>query len=171
MGVTSTVIGAYAPTAVSKRDTVAEFYDELEESLQAAQSLTDRIFILGDFNVDIGVDARNRYPNVVGPHGLSVSTSSNAECFLGFCNKHGLLAANSYFPHKPDQQITWIHPKTLRGTTKDWLMCSGKLKVHVIDIRVLEPPSKTAEHGLLCVTLMKVGTNELTRILNPTKKQ
>ena len=60
----------------------------------------------------------------MGAQGLASHTSSNSKSFLSFCKNARLKAANSFFRHKPEETITWIHPKTNHGSVKDWLLCN-----------------------------------------------
>ena len=104
----ATIIRVYAPTMTNPDEKKKEaFYNQLASVLSGIP-LTDKLLLIGDFNVRIGRD-NERWPLVMGKHGIG-KYNSNGELLLALCSEFELIVKNTMFKQKDERKTTWMHP-------------------------------------------------------------
>ena len=73
----ATTVSTYAPTMTNPDEVKDKFYDDLDSVISATHR-TDKLILLGDFNVRVGTDHQT-WEGVIGTEGV------------GKCNSNGLL--------------------------------------------------------------------------------
>ena len=102
-----TFINCYAPTNVAEVETKADFYDELQKTLDG-RTRRDILIVTGDFNAKIGKDNTGR-ERIMGREGLG-TMNENGEMFVDFCVFNDLVIGGSVFQHKDIHKGTWVSP-------------------------------------------------------------
>ena len=87
-----TVIQDYAPTSNAAEAEVEWFYEDLEDLLELTPK-KDVLFILGDWNVNVG--SQETY-GVTGKFGLRIRNEAGQR-LIEFCQKNALVIANTLF--------------------------------------------------------------------------
>ncbi|CAF2594900.1 unnamed protein product [Rotaria sp. Silwood2] len=133
-----TVIAVYAPVNPSnglKADVEAcdEFYKALQSSIDNTNK-GDIILIMGDFNARVGVEQTSSAQTVVGKHAVD-KQNQNGRRLVDFCLFNGFVITNTFFPHKPVHQTTWMHPKTKQWHMLDYVLVNRKFRNSIQDVR------------------------------------
>ena len=89
----ATIVSAYAPTMTNPDDVKDKFYDVLDNIISATPR-TDKISLLGDFNVRVGTDHRTLEGTICSGVG---KCNSNCLLLLRKCAEHELLITNTAF--------------------------------------------------------------------------
>eukprot|EP00794_Sanderia_malayensis_P014456 gene14456-biopygen11561 len=66
------IVQLYAPTSSSSEDDIKSFYEKLEETLKALNK-RDHMIVQGDWNCQIGRDAKRTWPGSAGKFGLGAT--------------------------------------------------------------------------------------------------
>ena len=95
----ATIISVYAPTMPNSESVIEKFYEDLK-SVTEDTPKTDKLIILGDFNVRVGADWRI-WEGVLGRHGIG-KCNNNGLLLLQICALFILLITNTVFqlPHR-----------------------------------------------------------------------
>ena len=89
-----TIVSTYAPTMTNPDEVKDKFYEDLNAIITTVPS-TDKLIILGDFNVRVGSDSTT-WEGVIGQYGAG-NCNSNGLLLLQTCAEHGLLITNTIF--------------------------------------------------------------------------
>ena len=68
-------------------------------------SFKDRLFLLGDFNARVGLDAQT-WPRFLGQHSVG-NENSNGSLLLQTCSEHELAITNTYIQQANKYKTTW----------------------------------------------------------------
>ena len=114
-----TIISAYAPTLINSKkfpERADKFYKELQLAINKIPQ--KNLFFIGiDANAQLGIEAKELFPNNVGHFGHG-HLNSNGERLGQLLNNNNLTATNTLFNHKIKHRITWTHPNQ-NPTQKD----------------------------------------------------
>ena len=88
------ILSYYAPTMTNPYEVKDKVYDDLDSVISAAPR-TDKLIILGDFNVRVGTDHQT-WGEVIGTEGVG-KCNSNVLLLLRKCAEHELLITNTVF--------------------------------------------------------------------------
>ena len=100
-----TVIQAYAPTSNTKEAEVEWFYEVIQDLLEPAPK-KDVLFIIGDWNAQVG---SQETPGVTGRFGLGMQNESGQR-LIEFCQENALVIANTLFQQHKRRLYTWTSP-------------------------------------------------------------
>ena len=143
------IVVVYAPTNQDSTEEKDSFYKDLDCVITRGNGLA---IVMGDFNASIS----ERMSKVVGPHGLSKSTSDNGERLVSFARTYGLCITNTFFQHKRIHQASWQPPNPgAQASLKDYVLVKQQLRPSVWDTRVFRGGDMSSDHRLV-VTTMKL---------------
>ena len=107
----------YAPTNDYEVEERVAFYDELDSQMKRVP-INAIVIFLGDFNARIGANffLDDEIGTVCGPYGgivrgEEIEMDANGELLLGFCVRHDLMVAESFFDRSDQDFGTWKSPK------------------------------------------------------------
>ena len=100
-----TVIQAYAPITNAEEAEVDQFFEDLQDLLELIAK-KDVLFIIGDWNAKVG---SQETPGVTGKFGLGVQNEAGQR-LIEFCQKNGLVIANTLFQQQKRRLYTWTSP-------------------------------------------------------------
>ncbi len=153
-GVTISVVVAYSPTDCCPDPTArTRFYGHMQ-SVLASIPQRDIVFVLGDFNGQVGQQV-GEWGAVRGQHSLQTcpAATENGRCLLELAAAHGLVLANTYFPHKRIHTYTFVP----RGGNQprrviDYILASKRCRSSLRDCRVFSDVDVASDHRLLVLT-------------------
>ena len=90
-------ISAYAPTMAYSDQAKEESYEQLDHAIQSVPH-SDKLFLLGDFNVRVGSDHTTWY-QVPGHHGIG-KQNSNGTLLLTLCAEKQLIITKTLFTRR-----------------------------------------------------------------------
>jgi exonuclease III len=129
-----TILSIYSPTNIADENKIKEFYNILDDYIKTV-SIHNIILIIGDFNARIGRDSYSRNETkYIGSHTYSDQTNKNGIHLRDLCLSNNLIHLPSRFPHKPNHQWTWQHPKGPKAQI-DHILCCNKWKNSIKDCR------------------------------------
>ena len=99
----ATIFSVYALTMTHTDENKEAFYNQLASVLSGI-SRTDKLLLIGDFNVKIG---RDKWPLIMGKHGIR-KCNSNGELLLVLCSEFELIVTNTMFKQKDERKTTWM---------------------------------------------------------------
>ena len=97
-----TVIQVYAPTSNAKEAEVERFYEDLQDLLEPT-SKKDTLFIIGDWNVKVGI---KETIGVTGKFGLGVRNEAGQR-LIEFFQENKLVIANTLFQQHKRRFFPW----------------------------------------------------------------
>ena len=74
---------------------------------------TDKLLLIGDFNVRIGRD-NDKWLLVMGKHGIG-ECNSNGELLLALCSEFELIVKYTMYKQKGEHKTTGMHPRSRHG--------------------------------------------------------
>ena len=101
----TTVIQVYAPTNNAEETEVEWFYEDLQDLLELTPK-KDVLFIIGDWNANVG---SQEIPGVTGKFGIGVCNESGQR-LIEFCQENALVIANTLFQQHKRRLYTWTSP-------------------------------------------------------------
>ncbi|XP_070006788.1 uncharacterized protein [Nicotiana sylvestris] len=132
------VISAYAPHKSLDEEAKWRFWEGLDEIIRHVPP-TEKLFIGGDFNGHIGLNA-GVYDEVHGGFGFG-ERNGGGTSLLDFAKAFGLVVANSFFPKKEEHLVTFqnavaktqigyiVLGRCDRGLCKDCKVIPGEILV------------------------------------------
>lgn len=111
------LISVCAPTLTSDDETKASFYNQLNQTIQAAPA-HDELVVMGDFNARVGKDYR-LWEGILGQHGIG-NNNTNVQLLLGFYAEHELIITNTLFKLPTRQKTTWRLPRSTHWDMLDY---------------------------------------------------
>ena len=96
------VIQVYAPTSSSEEAEVEWFSEDLQDLLELTPP-KDVLFIIGDWNANIG---SQETPRVTGKFGLGMQNEAGQR-LIAFCQENALVIANTLFQQHKRRLYTW----------------------------------------------------------------
>ena len=102
-----TIVSVYAPTMTNPDEVKDKFYDDLDSVISAAPR-TDKLILLGDFNVRVSTDHQT-WEGVIGSKCVG-KCNSNGLLLLRKCAEHELLITNTVFRLSTRRKTSWMHP-------------------------------------------------------------
>ncbi|CAF4547529.1 unnamed protein product, partial [Rotaria magnacalcarata] len=101
-------------------------------------------------NARVGVEQASSAQSVVGKHAVD-KQNQNGRRLADFCLFNGFMITNTFFPHKPVHQTTWMHPKTKKWHMFDYILVNRKFRNSIQDVRAHrgETGGIGADHHLL----------------------
>ncbi|CAF4394209.1 unnamed protein product, partial [Rotaria magnacalcarata] len=85
-------------------------------------------------NARVGVEQASSAQSVVGKHAVD-KQNQNGRRLADFCLFNGFMITNTFFPHKPVHQTTWMHPKTKKWHMFDYILVNRKFRNSIQDVR------------------------------------
>ena len=155
----ATIVSAYAPTMTNPDEVKDKFYDDLDNIISATPR-TDKLILLGDFNVRVGTDHQT-WEGAIGSEGVG-KCNSNGILPLRKCAEHDLLITNTVFKLPNRNKTSWMHPRP-----KHW---------HLIDYVILR---RTDRHdarvtktmcGADCWTDHRLVVSKLNLRIQPARR-
>ena len=139
------IVQCYAPTSTASDDELEEFYNQLQETLDAIPSRDIKI-VMGDLNAKVGT--ANTATPTHGTCGLGIR-NERGETLIDFCKVNDLVIANTLFDQHPRRLYTWTSPdRTIRNQI-DYIMIEQKWKSCLKDARTLPGADCNSDHQLL----------------------
>nr|VZI52107.1 unnamed protein product [Spirometra erinaceieuropaei] len=107
----TTIISVYArsPPMTSPDETRNTFYEDLHALLVTVPK-TDKLIVLGDFNVRVGT-GHAAWRGVLSPNGLD-GTNDNGLLLLRTYTKHRLILTSTHFRLLIQEKATWMDPRS-----------------------------------------------------------
>ena len=102
-----TIVSTYASTMTNPDEVKDKFYEDLNAIITSIPN-TDKLIILGDFNVRVGSD-RTTWEGVIGQYGVGNCNSTSLLLLQTFL-EHGLLITNTVFCLPTHNRTSWMHP-------------------------------------------------------------
>ena len=116
-----TVIQVYAPTSNAEETEVEWFYEDLQNLLELTPK-KDVLFIIGDWNANVG---SQETPGVTGKFGLGMLNEAGQR-LIEFCQENVLVIANTLFQQHKRQLYTWTSPNGQHRNQIDYILCSQR---------------------------------------------
>src|SRR5574339_371706 len=114
-----TVIQVYAPTSNAEE---AERFDEDLQDLLELKPKKDVLFIIGDWNAEVG---SQETPGVIGKFGLGIQNEAGHR-LIEFRQENALVIANTLFQQHNRRLYTWPSPDGHRRNQSDYILCSQR---------------------------------------------
>lgn len=128
-----TIIQAYAPTNAAQDQDKNEFYEQLQDILDAAPE-HDLKIVMGDFNSQIGADNAG-WEDTIGTEAIGERTD-NGERLLSLCSTNKMKIGGSLFMHKNIHKGTWRSPDGQTVNQIDHFCISRRWATSLQDVRV-----------------------------------
>ena len=100
-----TVIQVYAPNTNAEEAEVEQCHEDLQDLLKLMPQ-NDILFIIGDWNVKVGIQ---EIPVVTGKFGLGIQSEAGPR-LIEFCQENALVIANTLFQQHKRRLHTWMSP-------------------------------------------------------------
>ena len=127
-----TVIAIYAPTLNSDAETVADFYEQLQNVTNNVPR-RDMLIIAGDWNARVGpADQSTRH--ILGKFGLG-QRCSNGNHLINFADYNHMVVANTRFQHPRKHLITWYSNDGRTAHQLDYILIRSRWISSVEDCR------------------------------------
>ena len=121
-----TLVQVYAPTSQAEYESMEEFYDTVQCTIDTVRKANNVVIVMGDWNAKVG---RKSKPNdCAGVHGLGVQ-NERGERLEDFCLGNDLLIGNTLFKHHPRRLFTWLSPKKTGKKSNRLHPCATKVAV------------------------------------------
>jgi hypothetical protein len=154
-----TIIQAYAPTNAAQDQDKNEFYEQLQDILDAAPE-HDLKIVMGDFNSQIGADNAG-WEDTIGTEAIGERTD-NGERLLSLCSTNKMKIGGSLFMHKNIHKGTWRSPDGQTVNQIDHFCISRRWATSLQDVRVHRGADVATDHYLV-VAVVKVKLKNQTR--------
>ena len=115
------VIQVYALTSNAEEAEVERIYEDLQDLLELTPP-KDVLFIIGDWNVKVGIQ---EILGVTGKFGLGVQNEAGQR-LIEFCQKNALVIANTLFQQHKRRFCTWTSPDGQHQNQIDYILCSQR---------------------------------------------
>ena len=139
------IVQCYAPTSAASDEELEEFYNQLQETLDAIPS-RDIKLVMGDLNAKVG--SANTNTSTHGTCGLG-ARNERGNSLIDFCKTNNLAIANTLFDQHPRRLYTWISPDRNTRNQIDYIMIEQKWKSCLEDARTLPGADFNSDHQLL----------------------
>ena len=116
----ATFVSAYTPTLTNPDEVKDKFYEDLNAIFTNVPT-SDKLIILGDFNVRVGCDS-DSWDGIIGKHGVG-KCNSNGLLLLQTCAEHDLLITNTIFRLPTRKKRSLMHPR--QSVPASLGICSG----------------------------------------------
>ena len=153
----ATLISAYAPTMTNPEEVKDQFYAQLD-ALIAAVPKSEKLIILGDFNVRVGTD-HHTWSGVIGQQGTGKCSSNG---LLQTCTAHELVITNTLFRLLTRNKTTWMHHRSKHWHLIDYVITR---KRDAGDVRVTKSMC-----GTECWTDHRLLVSKLTLRIQPQRR-
>ena len=111
--------GSDTSQLTSPDDAKEQFYEKFDQVIRSTPS-SDKLVILGDFNVRVGRDYSS-WEGVLGRHGVG-KTNDNGLHPLSKCAEHSLCITNTWFRMADKYKTTWIYPRSKHWHLIDFII-------------------------------------------------
>ena len=142
-----TLISAYAPTLYSPEEVKDEFYENLQMVIKKVPS-KEGLILLGDFNARVGAD-QTSWPRCLGHFGVG-TMNENGQRLLELCTLHDLCITNTFFQLKPQQKVSWRHPRSKLWHQLDLILTQCCQLRSILTIRTYHSEDRETDHSLVC---------------------
>ncbi|XP_047485879.1 uncharacterized protein LOC125036961 [Penaeus chinensis] len=142
-----TLISVYAPTLMASSDTKDEFYENLCATLLKVPP-KDHVILLGDFNARVGSDYE-AWPSCLGKLNVG-KVNENGQRLLEFCTRLNLCVANSFFQTKPQNKVSWRHPRSKHWHQLDLVLVRRSNLNSIKVVRSYHSADCDTDHLLVC---------------------
>ncbi|XP_047500203.1 uncharacterized protein LOC125046469 [Penaeus chinensis] len=142
-----TLISVYAPTLMASSDTKDEFYENLCATLLKVPP-KDQVILLGDFNARVGSDYE-AWPSCLGKLNVG-KVNENGQRLLEFCTRFNLCVANSFFQTKPQNKVSWRHPRSKHWHQLDLVLVRRSNLNSIKVVRSYHSADCDTDHLLVC---------------------
>ena len=100
-----TVIQVYAPTSNAAEAKAEQFYEDRQDLLESTPT-KDVLFIIGDWNAQVGIQ---EMPRVTGKLGLGAQNEAG-QSLIEFWQENTQVIANTLFQQHKRRLYTWTSP-------------------------------------------------------------
>ncbi|GBP52335.1 Craniofacial development protein 2 [Eumeta japonica] len=115
-----TIIQIYSPTEQAETETMSQFYQELNKTLQTYAH--KNAIVMGDFNGQIG-ERQWDEDAIIGPFTYSSKPRSrNGKMLAGFAMENNLTILNTMFKKNKNRMWTWLSPDGKSKNQIDFIM-------------------------------------------------
>lgn len=115
-----TIIQIYSPTEQAETETMGQFYQELNKTLQTYAH--KNVIVMGDFNGQIG-ERQWDEDAIIGPFTYSSKPRSrNGKMLTGFAMENNLTIMNTMFKKNKNRMWTWLSPDGKSKNQIDFIM-------------------------------------------------
>ncbi|XP_047476441.1 uncharacterized protein LOC125030447 [Penaeus chinensis] len=142
-----TLISVYAPTLMASSDTKDEFNENLCATLLKVPP-KDQVILLGDFNARVGSDYE-AWPSCLGKLNVG-KVNENGQRLLEFCTRLNLCVANSFFQTKPQNKVSWRHPRSKHWHQLDLVLVRRSNLNSIKVVRSYHSADFDTDHLLVC---------------------
>ncbi|XP_069176132.1 uncharacterized protein [Procambarus clarkii] len=140
------LINAYSTTLTSSTEAKDEIYDDLGLALRdTPQQEPD--FLLGDFDARVGSD-HSSWPSCLGQFGFGKMNESGQR-LLEFCCRHDLCITNSFYDTKPQDKVSWRHPRSKHYHQLDLVLTGRSTLRNVKLTRSFQSTDCDTDHSLV----------------------
>ena len=152
----TTIIQVYASTSNAEEAEAEWFYEDLQDLLELTPK-KDVIFIIGDWNAEVG---SQELPGVTGKFGLGVQNEAGQR-LTEFCQENALVIANTLFQQHKTKLYTWTSPDGQYRKQIDYILRSQRWRSSIQSAKTRPGADCGSDHELLIakfkLKLKKVG--------------
>ncbi|BHF59250.1 hypothetical protein SprV_0100220700 [Sparganum proliferum] len=123
-----------------------QFYEDLH-ALLATVSKADKLIVISDFNVCVGID-HAACRGILGPHGLD-GFSNNDLLLLRTCSEHRLILTNTFFCLPEREKATWRHPRSRQWHLLDYVIIRRRDQRNVLVTKAIPDADGWTDHPLV----------------------
>lgn len=144
------LINVHAPTEESSSDDKEEFYDLVEQALDACPKYDVKI-ILGDLNAKIGREPVFR--QYIGNNSLHENTNDNGYRLIDLAASNNMVVASTRFARKDSHKITWISPDGVTRNQIDHVLIDRRHYSNLRSVRTYRGANIDSNHHLVGVVI------------------
>ena len=122
------IIQVYAPTSLSSKEDLDEFYDDLNTELDRPDNASHFTTIMGDFNAKVGRGAED----CMGNFGYG-NRNDRGEDLVNFAVSRGYKIMNTCFKEKVSRRWTWRSPNFETFNEIDYILFNHPQTITNID--------------------------------------
>ena len=141
-----TCVAISAPTNEDNDNNKDDFYNALEDVLEKVPK-QHMLLVMGDFNAECGSN-RKGWKKELGNFG-SGTLNDNGTRLLSLASRFRLGICNTWFQHKPQQQMTWRSNDGKTVKMLDYILISRRFGTSIHDVRVKKKADIGSDHDLV----------------------
>lgn len=139
-----TIIQVYAPTTDAEEETIEEFYDVLQQTIDQTPK-KDMMIVIGDLNAKVGDVS---VLGTTGKFGLGKRNEAGQK-LIEFCASNSMFIANTYFVQPKRRLYTWTSPNGVFKNQIDYIIGSTRWKSSLTTCKTLPGADCGSDHQLL----------------------
>ena len=139
-------LSIYAPTLCSPAENKDEFCEELESSIREIPG-TEHLYLLGDFNAQVGANHAS-WPRCISHFGGS-KLVKNRQRLLELCCYNDFHITNTFFSTKLSHRVSWQHPRSHHWHQLDLIITRRALLNCILITHSFDSANCDTDHSLV----------------------